>query len=79
MIEDAARLDERIVDLFADVGEGWEFLMVLPDDVLAQLRELQRCGKLDKAALIEPWNRYGHLLRGHPGEAGDFGPPGRST
>ena len=37
---------------------------MLPDDVLAQLRKLQRQGKLDKAALIGAWNRYGHLLRG---------------
>ena len=60
---DDARLDARIVELFADVAEGWEFLTVLPVDVLAQPRELQRRGKLDKAALIGPWNRYGHLLR----------------
>lgn len=61
---DDARLDAGIVELFVDVAEGWEFLTVLPDDVLAQLRELQRRGKLDKVALIGPWNRYGHLLRG---------------
>jgi hypothetical protein len=61
---DDARLDIGIVGLFADKAEGWEFLTVLPDDVLAQLRKLQRQGKLDKAALIGAWNRYGHLLRG---------------
>jgi len=71
-------LDARIVDLFADIAEGWEFLMVLPDGVLAQLRELQRRGKLDKSALIDPWNRYGHLLRRRQGDTGDHGPLGRS-
>src|SRR5215831_13064757 len=60
--DDDARLDARIVELFTDTAEGWEFLTVLPDDALAQLRELQRRGKLDKAALIDLWNRYGHLL-----------------
>jgi hypothetical protein len=61
---DDARLDAGIVELFADRAEGWEFLTVLPDDALAQLRELQRWRKLDKAALIELCNRYDHLLRG---------------
>ena len=65
----SARLDATIVELFADKGEGWEFLRwefltVLPDDALAQLRERQCCGKLDKAALVDFWNRYRHLLRG---------------
>jgi hypothetical protein len=61
---DDARLDAGIVELFADKAKGWEFLTVLPDDALAQLRDLQRRSKLDRAALIGPWNRYGHLLRG---------------
>ena len=43
---------------------------MLPDDALAQLRELQRRGKLDNAALIDLWNRYGHLLRGRQGGTG---------
>jgi hypothetical protein len=47
-----------------NTAEGWEFLTVLPDDALAQLRELQRRGKLDEAAFVDLWNRYGHLLRG---------------
>jgi hypothetical protein len=68
---DDARLDVGLVELFVDVAEGWEFLTVLPDDVLAQLRELQRRGKLDKAALIGPWNRYAHLLRGRQGGTGN--------
>jgi hypothetical protein len=62
--DDDARLDATIVELFADKAEGWEFLTVLPDDALAQLRERQCCGKLDKAALVDFWNRYRHLLRG---------------
>ena len=60
---DDARLDAGIVELFVDAAEGWEFLTVLPDDALAQLRELQRRGKLEEAALVGLWNRYGHLLR----------------
>jgi hypothetical protein len=55
---DDARQDAGIVELFADKAEGWEFLTVLPDDALARLRELRRRGKLDKAALIDLWNRY---------------------
>jgi hypothetical protein len=57
-----ARLDATIVELFADKAEGWEFLTLLPDDALARLREFQRCGKLDEAALVDLWNRYGHLV-----------------
>src|SRR5215472_8259587 len=60
--DDDARLDVDIVELFSDKAEGWEFLTVMPDDALARLRELQRRGKLDKAALVDLWNRYGHLL-----------------
>jgi hypothetical protein len=37
---------------------------VLPDDVLAELGECQRRGELNKATLIDLWNRYCHLLRG---------------
>ena len=62
--DDPAHLDAGIVDLFADAAEGWELLTVLPDDDLARLRERQRRGELDYAALLELWNRYGHLLRG---------------
>jgi hypothetical protein len=36
----------------------------VPGDVVAQLRELQRRGKLDKTALVDQWEPYGHLLRG---------------
>jgi hypothetical protein len=50
--DDGARLDASIVELFANTAEGWEFLTVLPDDALAQLRELQRRGKLDEPSLI---------------------------
>lgn len=62
--DDDARLDVSIVDLFTDAAEGWEFLTVLPDDALAQLRKRQRRGELDNAVLSDLWNRYGHLLRG---------------
>jgi len=63
--DDDARLDATIVELFADKAEGWEFLTMLPDDALARLRVLQRRGKLDKAALIDLWNRYdGHDVPG---------------
>ena len=62
--DDAARLDAGIVDLFTDAAEGWEFLTVLPDDALAQLRKCQRRGELNNTALIDLVNRYGHLLRG---------------
>jgi hypothetical protein len=61
---DDARQDASIVELFPDKAEGWEFLTVLPDNALARLRELRRRGKLDKAALVDLWNRYGHLLCG---------------
>jgi hypothetical protein len=62
--DDDARLDAGIVELFADKARGWEFLTVLPDDALAQLQEFQRRGNLDKGALVDLWNRCGHLLRG---------------
>ena len=36
--DDDARLDAGIDEPFANKAEGWEFLTVLPDDALAQLR-----------------------------------------
>lgn len=62
--DDDARLDARIVDLFADTAEGWELLTVLPEEALAQLRKRQRHGEIDAAVLTDLCNRYGHLLRG---------------
>jgi len=57
-----ARLDVKIVELFDDVAEGWELLCTLPDDVLAQLRERQRRGELDRSAIVEFRALYRHLL-----------------
>ena len=59
---DPARLDADIVALFDDRSEGWELLCVLPDEVLAQLRERQRRRELDASALVELTLRYQHLL-----------------
>ena len=57
-----ARLDAAIVERFADKAEGWEFLTMLPQDALARLRQLQRRGKIDEAALVDLWNQYGHFV-----------------
>ncbi len=59
---DPARFDADIVALFDDRSEGWELLSVLPDDILAQLRERQRRCELDAFALVELRLRYRHLL-----------------
>jgi hypothetical protein len=59
---DPARFDADIVALFDDRSEGWELLCVLPDEVLAQLRERQRRGELDALALVELRLSYQHLL-----------------
>jgi len=59
---DLARFDADIVALFDDRSEGWELLSVLPDDILAQLRERQRRRELDTLALVELRLRYQHLL-----------------
>jgi hypothetical protein len=59
---DLARFDADIVALFDDQSEGWELLSVLPDDILAQLRERQRRRDLDAPALVELRLRYQHLL-----------------
>jgi hypothetical protein len=59
---DPARFDADIVALFDDRSEGWELLCVLPDEVLAQLRESQRRRELDASALVELRLRYQHLL-----------------
>jgi hypothetical protein len=59
---DLARFDLDIVALFDDRSEGWELLSVLPDDILAQLRERQRRRDLDAPALVELRLRYRHLL-----------------
>jgi hypothetical protein len=40
-----------------------ELLTVLPNEVLAQLRERQRHRELDALALVELRLRYQHLLR----------------
>jgi hypothetical protein len=62
-LEDA-RYDAEIVALFDDAAEGWELLSVIPSETLAQLRERQRCGDLDRLAIIELRIRYRHLLAG---------------
>ena len=59
---DPARFDADIVTLFDDRSEGWELLCVLPDEILAQLRERQRLGEFDASALVELRLRYQHLL-----------------
>ncbi len=59
---DLARFDADIVAMFDDRGEGWELLTVLPDDILAQLRERQRRRELDALALVKLKLRYQHLL-----------------
>ena len=59
---DPARFDADIVALFDDRSEGWELLCVLPDEVLAQLRERMRRRELDALALVEFRQRYQHLL-----------------
>jgi len=59
---DPARFDADIVALFDDRSEGWELLCVLPDEVLAQLREQQRRRELDASVLVELRLRYQHLL-----------------
>jgi len=64
---DDAHYDAEIVALFDDVAEGWELLSVIPSETLAQLRERQRCGDLDRVAIIELRIRYSHLLAGGGG------------
>jgi hypothetical protein len=59
---DLAQFDAGIVALFDDRSEGWELLSVLPEDVLAQVRERQRRRELDAPALVELMLRYQHLL-----------------
>ena len=59
---DLARFDADIVALFDDRSEGWELLCLLPDEVLARLREQQRRRELDASALVELRLRYRHLL-----------------
>jgi hypothetical protein len=63
---DLARFDVDIVALFDDRSEGWELLSVLPDNVLAQLRERQRRRELDTPALVELRLNYRHLLADRP-------------
>jgi hypothetical protein len=65
---DLARFDSDIVALFEDRSEGWELLCVLPDEVLAQLRERQRRRELDASALVELKLRYQHLLADRRGK-----------
>jgi hypothetical protein len=59
---DPARFDADIVALFDDRSEGWELLCVLPDEILAHLRERQRRRELNALALVELRLRYKHLL-----------------
>jgi hypothetical protein len=63
-VQDPARFDADIVAMFDDRSEGWELLCVLPDEVLAQLRERMRHRDLDALALVEIRQRYQHLLAG---------------
>ena len=65
---DLARFDADIVALFDDRSEGWELLCVLPDEILAQLRERQRRRELDASALVELRLRYQHLLADRRGK-----------
>ncbi|MCI0601254.1 MAG: hypothetical protein L0Y60_17410 [Beijerinckiaceae bacterium] len=59
-----AHYDAEIIALFDDAAEGWELLSVIPSETLAQLRERQRCGDLDRFAITELRIRYHHLLAG---------------
>ena len=61
---DDARYDAEIVALFDDVAEGWELLSLIPSETLAQLRERQRCGDLDRFTIMELRARYRYLLNG---------------
>jgi hypothetical protein len=65
---DPARFDAGIVALFDDRSEGWELLCVLPDEILAQLRERQRRRELNASALVELKLRYQHLLADRRGK-----------
>jgi len=62
--QDDARYDGQIVALFDDVAEGWELLSLIPSETLAQLRERQRCGDLDRFAIMKLRARYRYLLNG---------------
>ncbi len=64
---DDEHYDAEIVALFDDVAEGWELLSVIPSETLAQLRKRQRCGDLDRFAIIELRIRYRHLAGGGGG------------
>jgi hypothetical protein len=61
---DDARYDAEIVALFDDVAEGWELLSLIPSETLSQLRERQRCGDLDRFAIMELRAHYRYLLNG---------------
>ncbi len=61
---DGAHYDGQIVALFDDVAEGWELLSLIPSETLALLRERQRCGGLDRFAILELQARYRYLLNG---------------
>lgn len=63
-LQDDARLDPGIVELFGDVAEGWELIAALPDQARTELRQRYKRGELDRAAIIELRNRYRHLLGG---------------
>jgi hypothetical protein len=65
-LEDA-HYDAEIVALFDDIAEGWELLSVVPSKTLAQLRERQRSGDLDRLAITELRIRFRHLLAGRGG------------
>ncbi len=61
-LQDDARLDPGIVELFGDVAEGWELVAALPDQARTELRQRYKRGELDRVAIIELRNRYRHLL-----------------
>jgi hypothetical protein len=56
---DDARHDAAIVALFRVSAEGWEFLMRLSVDELADIRARYSRGELDELAILEYRNRQG--------------------
>jgi hypothetical protein len=58
---DNARNDAAIVALFRDPAEGWTFLMDLPADALAEIREHYRRGELNELAILELRSRYSEV------------------
>lgn len=60
---DNARNDAAIVALFRNPAEGWAFLMDLPTDALAEIRERYRRGKLNELTILELRSRYSEVPR----------------